>query len=139
MTTTTTPAGSPYDVSPGRARTAPRPGHLVAGLLLLAAAVVAATTWGTGVSSVLVFALLPDVALLAAAGAKHAPGQLPARAVPLYNLLHHPAVPAALLLAGAAGLLGSYWLVAGLAWAAHIAVDRGVGYGLRTRDGWQRG
>ena len=136
---TTTTAQSPYDVRPGLARTTARPGHLVAGLLLLAAAVAAAMTGDTGVSSVLVFVLLPDVALLAAAGARHAPGQLPARAVPLYNLLHHPAVPAVLLLAGVVGLLGSYWLVAGLAWAAHIAVDRGVGYGLRTRDGWQRG
>ena len=137
--TTTTPVETPYDVSTGRARTEVKPGHLVAGAVLLAAAVVAAMTWETGVSSVLVFALLPDVALLAAAGAKHAPGQLPARAVPVYNLLHHPGVPLALLGAGLVGLLGTYWLVAGLAWAAHVAVDRGVGYGLRTKDGWQRG
>lgn len=28
--------------------------------------------------------------------------------------------------------------VSGVAWAAHIAVDRGVGYGFRTREGFQR-
>ena len=28
--------------------------------------------------------------------------------------------------------------VAALAWAAHIAIDRAAGYGLRDRDGYQR-
>ena len=60
------------------------------------------------------------------------------RAVPAYNLLHSPVVPALLLVAAVAGL-GAYWAVAAITWAAHIAIDRGVGYGLRTRDGWQRG
>lgn len=138
--TATTPAPTTHrEVAPGLARSATRPLHLVAGLLLLVASVVAAAAWGTGVSSVLVFAVLPDIALVAAVGGQHAPGQLPARAVPAYNLLHHPAVPVAMLMAGLVGLLGTYWVVAGLAWAAHVAVDRGVGYGLRTRDGWQRG
>ena len=114
-----------------------RPLHLAAGLLLLTASVAAAVAWDTGVSSVLVFALLPDVALLAAIGGTHAPGQLPARAVLPYNALHHPAVPAAMLAASA--LLGTYCLVAALAWAAHVAIDRGVGYGPRAKDGWQRG
>jgi hypothetical protein len=26
----------------------------------------------------------------------------------------------------------------GVVWAAHIAVDRGLGFGLRTREGYQR-
>jgi hypothetical protein len=29
-------------------------------------------------------------------------------------------------------------LVAGLAWSAHVLVDRACGYGLRRADGWQR-
>jgi hypothetical protein len=120
------------------ARGAVRPGHLVAGLLLLAAAVVAAAVLDTGASSVLLFAVLPDIALLAGIGGAHQPGQLPRRAVPAYNLLHSPAVPAVLMLAAVAGL-GTYWLVAATTWAAHIALDRGLGYGLRSRDGWQRG
>ena len=122
----------------GVAKLPNRPGHLVAGAALTALAVTLAATWGTGVSSVLLFAVLPDVALLLAIGGSMAHGQLPPRAVPAYNLLHHPAVPAALLALAASGVLGRYWLVASLAWAAHIAIDRGVGYGLRTRDGWQR-
>src|SRR5688572_193180 len=94
------------------ARGAVRPAYLVAGVLLLAAAVTAAVTQETGVSSVLLFLLLPDVALLVGIGAgPHQPGQLPRRAVPAYNLLHSPAVPVAMLLVAATGLLGTYWVV----------------------------
>jgi hypothetical protein len=129
--------------------TSPHTGHLarlplrlpflVVGGTLLAVAIGLAVTWDTGVSSVLLFALLPDAALLLAIGQTAERGQLPSRAVPAYNLMHHPAVPLALLALAAAGVFGHYWLVAALAWSAHIAIDRGVGYGLRTKDGWQRG
>jgi hypothetical protein len=30
------------------------------------------------------------------------------------------------------------WLAAGLAWTAHIGIDRSLGFGLRTPDGFQR-
>ena len=30
------------------------------------------------------------------------------------------------------------WLAGGLAWAAHIAIDRSLGFGLRTKEGFQR-
>jgi hypothetical protein len=116
-----------------------RVAYLSLGLGLTAAAIGAAVHAGTGAWPVLLFAVLPDVALLAALGGSHAPGQLPRRAVPLYNLLHHPVAPLLLLGGAAAGVLGAYWVVAGLAWAAHLAVDRACGYGLRSRDGWQRG
>jgi hypothetical protein len=43
-----------------------------------------------------------------------------------------------LLIAAAAGLAGPAWLIGGLAWAMHIALDRTVGYGLRDRRGFQR-
>jgi uncharacterized protein DUF4260 len=60
-----------------------------------------------------------------------AKGQLHPRAVPLYNALHRFIGP--LILAFVPGLL-----VGALAWALHIAIDRAVGYGLRTPDGFQR-
>jgi hypothetical protein len=81
----------------------------------------------------------PDLALLFGAGTGLAPGQLHPRAVPLYNALHRLAGPAALVAAAGAGILGGAWLVAGLAWGAHVALDRTVGYGLRTPEGHQRG
>jgi hypothetical protein len=81
----------------------------------------------------------PDLALLFGAGAGLAPGQIHPRAVPLYNAVHRLTGPALLTGAAAAGLIGPGWLVAGLAWAAHVALDRTVGYGLRTPEGHQRG
>jgi hypothetical protein len=30
------------------------------------------------------------------------------------------------------------FFVGGLAWCFHISLDRAIGYGLRTRDGFQR-
>src|SRR5689334_3175503 len=114
----------------------------VAGVLAaaLAAAAVAvcvagsASGWLAGV-----FAIAPDLALFAGIAPGLEKGQLAPRAVPLYNALHLAAGP--LLLAGAiaAGLLGPLWLGAAFAWGAHVALDRAVGYGLRGRDGFQRG
>jgi hypothetical protein len=77
----------------------------------------------------------PDLALLLGAGAGLAPGQLHPRAVPVYNTLHRAWGPVLLI---ALGLSNPVWLVAGLAWGVHVALDRTVGYGLRTRDGFQR-
>lgn len=116
-----------------------RAGYLVAGAALTALAVAGAVAWGTGASSVLLFAVLPDLAFLLAIGQPAERGQLPSRAVPAYNLMHRPVLPLVLLGASVAGLLSQYWLVASLAWGAHLAFDRGCGYGLRTKDGWQRG
>jgi hypothetical protein len=122
----------------GRARGDVRPVYLGLGLGLATAAVVGSVVAGTGASSVLVWAVLPDVALLLAIGSTTAPGQLPRHAVPAYNLLHAPALPLLLLAGVGAGLLGSYWLVAAISWLAHIGIDRGCGYGPRTPEGWQR-
>jgi uncharacterized protein DUF4260 len=111
-----------------------------AGFLGLMAAAIATTgRFDLGVIPIVAFLILPDLGMLPGIGQPHEKRQLPARAVPFYNALHQPVVPAVLLavvlLAGA----GPAWFVAGLAWAAHIAIDRAVGYGLRTPDGWQRG
>jgi hypothetical protein len=138
MTATTAPASPASSTQGSVARLPLRPSHLLAGTALTALAITLAATWDTGVSSVLLFALLPDAALLLAIGGPMQQGRLPTRAVPAYNVLHHPVVPAVLLALAMAGALGHYWLVAALAWGAHIAFDRGFGYGLRTADGWQR-
>ena len=58
------------------------------------------------------------------------------RAVRFYNTVHSFVIPIVLMLVG-------LWLppvvfVAGVAWAAHIAWDRGLGYGPRTPEGYQR-
>jgi hypothetical protein len=85
---------------------------------------------------VVVFLLGPDVALLAGIGSGLEKGQLHPRAVPLYNALHRYWGPAALALASL--VLPEGWLAAALAWAVHVSLDRAIGYGLRTPDGFQR-
>jgi len=107
--------------------------YAAAAALLLATAIFAAADgmWWIVVAGV----LAPDLPLFAGGGRGLARGQLHPRAVPAYNLTHRVGGPLVLI---AAGLLGSAWLVAGLAWAAHIAVDRAVGYGLRDAAGFQR-
>jgi uncharacterized protein DUF4260 len=85
-----------------------------------------------------VFAIAPDLALLLGAGQGLAPGQLHPRAVPVYNAVHRFVLPVALLVAVPVFDLSNGWLVAGLAWAMHVSLDRSLGYGLRTRDGFQR-
>jgi hypothetical protein len=87
-----------------------------------------------------VFAIGPDLAFLAGIGHKEplVHGQMPSRAVPAYNALHRIAGPIALGLLGAFGLLPSALLVGALVWGFHIFLDRAIGYGLRTPDGFQR-
>jgi Domain of unknown function (DUF4260) len=86
---------------------------------------------------VVVFLLGPDIALFVGMGSDLEKGQLHPRAVPLYNALHRYWGPVALALVSI--VLAKGWLAAALAWALHISLDRAIGYGLRTPDGFQRG
>lgn len=116
-----------------------RPSLLLLGVASTVAAIVLAARHDLPAVSVLIPAILPDLAFLAAIGQPHAPGQLPSRAVPLYNALHHPAGPGAMLVTTLLTEAPPLWLVVALAWLAHVSIDRGLGYGLRGRDGWPRG
>jgi hypothetical protein len=95
---------------------------------------------GPGGVQALCFGLGPDLPLLAGGPKGGAKGQLRPQAVPLYNAVHHVAGPLLLGAAAALGLLGPdrAWLAGALAWGAHIALDRAVGFGPRTADGFQR-
>lgn len=110
----------------------------------LAAALIVAVTalvrahGGGGLA--LTLALAPDVTFVYGAAPGLAKGQLHPRAVRLYNAAHSFPGPLLLALAGALGWFGMSvpWMVAALAWAAHIAVDRALGVGLRGPEGFQR-
>ena len=115
-------------------------GRLAYGLLagLLLAALAARLAQHGGYWTVAAFAIGPDLALLYGASAGLEKGQLHPRAVGLYNLLHRFWGPLVLAALAAAGLLAPVFFAGALAWAFHVALDRAVGYGLRTRDGFQR-
>jgi pimeloyl-ACP methyl ester carboxylesterase len=103
------------------------------GLVLTALALFEVLKHGTGVWQLMVFALAPDLAFLVDARRMKQRGQMGPWAVRVYNATHHFTGPAVL------GLLlvwvSTAWLVAALAWGAHIAVDRSLGFGLRDKNG----
>jgi Domain of unknown function (DUF4260) len=118
-------------------RATARPLYAALATALLAAALYVLLAHDTGWWQFFAFGAAPDVALLAGAGTGLAKGQLHPRAVPLYNALHRFAGPL-VFAAVAAAFLPLGYLVGAIAWGLHIAVDRVVGYGLRTPDGFQR-
>jgi hypothetical protein len=105
--------------------------------LLVAAMVVEAITHSS-YWQIAAFGIGPDLALLYGAGRDLAQGQLHPRAVGVYNLVHRFWGPLALGAAAALGIVPIGFLVGALTWAFHVALDRALGYGLRTRDGFQR-
>ncbi len=78
-----------------------------------------------------VFAIAPDVTLLFGFHRGLQRGQLDPRVVPFYNAVHRFWAPAVLVVI-ALVLHADAWVAAGLAWSAHIAFDRSLGFGLRT-------
>ena len=103
---------------------------------LLAAAIAAVIARGSGWWIFTAFIVAPDLAVLLGISSALEKGRLHPRAIPLYNALHRLAGPA--LLAAASFVLGPWALIGALAWALHISFDRSIGYGMRTRDGFQR-
>lgn len=116
------------------------------GFVATGLAIAEVVTWHASWWPLVIFAAAPDVALFFGAGRAQgaqdlssglARGQLHPRAVPLYNALHRLWAPA-VLVAITFLLHSPEWLAAGLAWTAHISFDRGLGFGLRTPEGFQR-
>ncbi|WP_037322606.1 DUF4260 family protein [Amycolatopsis thermoflava] len=111
----------------------------LAGVFLLAFAVFEAVKHGGWTVGALLLGLIgPDLTFLAGIGAPPAErGVLPRRVVPFYNAAHHWAGPVVLLVVFSFVASPAAFTL-GLAWLAHIVVDRAFGYGLRTADGRQR-
>jgi hypothetical protein len=111
--------------------------YATAAALLLAVIAAEAITHGA-YWQIAAFAIAPDLALIYGGGRDLARGQIHPRAVRAYNLLHRLWGPLALAALSALGVISIGFLVGALTWAFHIALDRALGYGLRTRDGFQR-
>ncbi len=104
--------------------------------LVTLAIVVGGWTWW-----LLALALAPDLPLFFGAGNDLVKGQLHPRAVNAYNATHSLIGPAAVITFGLViALMGADkgFLVVGLVWGMHVSLDRVMGYGLRTREGFQR-
>ena len=123
--------------APSAIRVARRAGWLVLGLAFAGFAVSEIATHDLGLAP-LAFLVLPDLAFLIGLGERHEPRQLPARSVPLYNLLHQPLLPLGLVAVASVVGSGPALFAGALFWFAHAALDRAAGYGQRTPDGWQR-
>ncbi|POX48052.1 DUF4260 family protein [Streptomyces sp. Ru72] len=96
----------------------------------------------TAATLALVFLVLPDLTFLVALdeAPRMAKGQLAPRAVPYYNAMHRALVPLALMaLYTVAPVAWAPAFAALCGWLAHISYDRAFGYGLRTKEGFQRG
>jgi hypothetical protein len=131
MATHSTPRSVPRTVTSRRA-------YAVLTAALLTLVVIGLAQRGGGYWWLSAFIMAPDVALLAGLGPGLEKGRLHPRAVPLYNALHRFWGPVALGALAMATVVPSGFLIGALAWALHIALDRAIGYGLRTRDGFQR-
>ena len=142
MSTATVPRTTPSRRRVSRTRdatTGSRLRWLAWSLSLLACIVFEVVKHDLPVWPVVGFVILPDLSFLVAIGAgPTAPGQLARRAVPVYNLVHRPWLPLALIVLASFAVMPLIFFVGGLAWLLHIAVDHVSGYGLRTADGWQR-
>jgi hypothetical protein len=117
-----------------------RPRHLwiVPGLAIAVYASGQAQAHAIGIVPLLIFTIVPDLPRLLGIGQPHAHGQLAPRAVPLFNLLHHPVLPLAVVALAAAGFLSPFWLVGAIAWLGHLVIGLGIGDRLRTPDGFLR-
>ena len=119
-----------------------RAGWLSAGLAALAFGGLEVANHGPwALALLIVFVIAPDLTFFA--GLKQAPemerGQLPPVAVPWYNAAHRAWVPMLLLAVYAVSpLTWAPLFAAALGWLAHIALDRSMGYGLRSAAGFQR-
>jgi hypothetical protein len=97
--------------------------------------------WTAGALALL-FLVLPDLTFLVALdeAPRMAKGQLAPRAVPYYNAMHRALVPLALMaLYTVTPIAWAPAFAALCGWLAHISYDRAFGYGLRTKEGFQRG
>lgn len=111
---------------------------IVPGLAIAVFANAQAGHLGLGIVPLLVFGIAPDLTRLLGLGQRHAHGQMPARAAPAFNLVHHPMPPLVLLALAATGVVPPVLYVGALAWLGHIVVGLGIGDRLRSRDGFLR-
>ena len=104
---------------------------------LLVGLILAAIRYDAGIWQIALFGVGPDLALFAGAGSGLGRASSIREPSPP-TTAHRFSGPFVLAALAALGLLSAGFFVGALAWAFHIALDRSLGYGPRTRDGFQR-
>jgi hypothetical protein len=135
-----TAVSAPSAAAPvARRRLKARHAILIPGLAIAIYANSVSSAHDLGLVPLLLFGILPHLTVLIGMGQPHGRGQLAARAVPAFNVMHHPAAPLVLAAIAATGIIGPFWLVGALAWLSHIVIDWALGDGLRGADGFLLG
>jgi hypothetical protein len=79
------------------------------------------------------FGLAPHLAsFLAGIGQARPAGGMAPRALAVFNAMHHPAIPAAIVALNLTGVVPTLLFVGATAWLGHIVVGWGIGDGVRT-------
>jgi hypothetical protein len=67
------------------------------------------------------------LAVIAGIGQSHPEGRMPRRGLAVFNAMHEPIVPAAIVLAQLTGLVPTLIFVVATAWLSHIVIGWGIG------------
>lgn len=128
-------ASSVQNASDGQRRLRLRHAWLIPGFAIMLYANLQVGPLGVGILPILMFGIAPDLPRLLGLGQPTIPGHMVSRAVPAFNLMHHPTPSIVLVALGTAGVIPLALYVGGLAWLGHIVVGLGVGDRVRRRDG----
>ena len=122
-----TPAAAPKEGS----RFRPRHLWILPGLAI---AIVGSRTDSslTAIGVMVAFGIAPHLAFLAGIGQPRPAGRMAPRALAVFNAMHHPAIPAAVVALNLTGLVPTLVFVAATAWLSHIVIGWGIGDGPRT-------
>lgn len=86
----------------------------------------------TAIGVMVAFGIAPHLAFLAGIGQPRPAGVMAPRALSLFNALHHPAIPAAIVTLNLTGVVPTLLFVGATAWLSHIVIGWGIGDGRRT-------
>jgi hypothetical protein len=86
----------------------------------------------TAIGVMVAFGIAPHLAFLAGIGQRHPVGQMAPRALAVFNAMHMPLVPAAIIALYVTGVVPTLLFVGATAWLGHIVIGWAIGDGRRV-------
>jgi hypothetical protein len=86
----------------------------------------------TGIGVMVAFGLAPHLSFLAGIGQRRPAGGMAPRALAVFNAMHHPAIPPAIVALSLTGVIPTLLFVGATAWLSHIVLGWGIGDGIRS-------